>query len=96
MLKHVGAMYKTVGINYRIMHSATALSGPGPPHYQSSQSHSRATFSNPSQRPLPDNRQHSQETDIHDPKGIQTHNPSKQQPQALSLDHAATGIGQLQ
>jgi hypothetical protein len=30
-----------------------------------------------SQRPLPDNKQHSQETDIHALGGIQTHNPSK-------------------
>ena len=28
----------------------------------------------PTQRPLPDNAQHSQETDIHAPGGIQTHN----------------------
>jgi hypothetical protein len=31
----------------------------------------------PSQRSLPDNKQHSQETDIHDSGGIRTHNPSK-------------------
>jgi hypothetical protein len=31
----------------------------------------------PSQIPLPDNTQHSQQTDIHAPGGIQTHNPSK-------------------
>jgi hypothetical protein len=30
-----------------------------------------------SQRPLPDNTQHSQETDIHALVGIRTHNPSK-------------------
>ena len=30
-----------------------------------------------SQRPLPDNTQHSQETDIHAPGGIRTRNPSK-------------------
>ena len=32
----------------------------------------------PAQRPLPHNTQHSQETDIHAPGGIQTRNPSKQ------------------
>jgi len=32
----------------------------------------------PSQRPLPDNTQHLQETDIHDADRIRTHNPSKQ------------------
>ena len=31
----------------------------------------------PSQRPLPDNKQHSQETDIHARDRIRTHNPSK-------------------
>jgi hypothetical protein len=31
----------------------------------------------PSQRPQPDNTQHSQVTDIHAPGGIRTHNPSK-------------------
>jgi hypothetical protein len=31
----------------------------------------------PTQRPLPDNTQHSQETDIHAPGGIRIHNPSK-------------------
>jgi hypothetical protein len=30
------------------------------------------------QRPLPDDTQHSKETDIHIPGGIQTHNPRKQ------------------
>ena len=29
------------------------------------------------QKPLPDNTQHSQETDIHIPGGIRTRNPSK-------------------
>jgi len=32
----------------------------------------------PTQRPLPDNTQHSQDTNIHPPGGIRTHNPSKQ------------------
>jgi hypothetical protein len=31
----------------------------------------------PTQRPLPDNTQHSQQTDIHAPGGIRTRNPSK-------------------
>ena len=31
---------------------------------------------NPSQIPLPDNTQHSQQTNIHDPGGIRTHNLS--------------------
>jgi hypothetical protein len=31
----------------------------------------------PSQRPLPDNTQHSQQTNIHPPGGIRTHDPSR-------------------
>ena len=31
----------------------------------------------PSQRPLPDNTQHSQQTNIHDPGGIRTHDRSR-------------------
>jgi hypothetical protein len=31
------------------------------------------------QRPLPDNTQHSRETDIHEPGGILTHNPNKRE-----------------
>jgi hypothetical protein len=34
----------------------------------------------PTQRPLPDNSQHSQETDTHAPGGIRTQNPSKRAP----------------
>jgi hypothetical protein len=40
----------------------------------------------PSQRPLPDNTQHSQQTDIRTPGGIRTHNPSKR----AAADRAAT------
>ena len=32
----------------------------------------------PTQRLLPDNTQHTQETNVHAPGGIQTHNPSRQ------------------
>jgi hypothetical protein len=35
------------------------------------------TRERPSQRPLPDNKQHSQETDIHGRDGIRTHSSSK-------------------
>jgi hypothetical protein len=45
----------------------------------------------PTQRPLPDNTQHSQETDIHAPGGIRNYNPSKR----AALGRAATGIGSL-
>jgi len=43
------------------------------------------------QEPLPDNTQHSQETDIHVPREIWTHNRSERPQNAL--DRAATGIG---
>jgi len=38
-----------------------------------------------SQKPLPDNTQHSQQTDIHDPVGIRTHNPRKRAASDLCL-----------
>ena len=47
-----------------------------------------------SQRPLPDNTQHSQQTNIHAPGGIRTHDLSAgKQPQTYALDRAATGTG---
>ena len=48
------------------------------------------------QRPLPDNTQHSQQTDIHSLGGIR--NPQFQQserPQTHTLDRAATGTGHI-
>ena len=48
---------------------------------------------NSSQRPLPDNTQHSKETDIHAVGGIRTRNPWKERPQTHTLDRAATCIG---
>ena len=44
-----------------------------------------------SQRPLPDNLQHLQQTNIHAPGGIRTHNLSKR----AALDRAATGTGTI-
>ena len=41
---------------------------------------------------LPDNTQHSQETDIHAPGGIRTHNRNKRAAADHVLDRAATGI----
>ena len=47
-----------------------------------------------SQRPLPDT-QHSQQTNIHDPGGIRTHDLSRRAAAdlCLALDRAATGTG---
>ena len=39
----------------------------------------------PLQRPLPGNTQHSQQTNIHAPDGIRTHNPSRQAAEDLRL-----------
>jgi len=39
-------------------------------------------------RPIPDNTQHLQETDIHAPGEIRTRNPNKR-----ALDRAAAGVG---
>jgi hypothetical protein len=47
----------------------------------------------PSQRPLPDNTQHSQQTDIHTPSGIRTHSLSRRATADPLLDRAATGTG---
>ena len=68
-------------------HGATAPSGPRPSHYQGftitlsdthrTQQDSSGRMIGPTQRPLPDKTQHSQETDIHVPGGILTHKPSK-------------------
>jgi hypothetical protein len=45
-------------------------------------------------RPLPANTQHTQETEIHVPGEIRTHNPSKQAAaQTHALESATTGIG---
>jgi hypothetical protein len=45
------------------------------------------------QRPVPDNAQHSQETDIHAPSGFEPTIPASQWIQIDASDHAATWIG---
>jgi hypothetical protein len=45
----------------------------------------------PTQRPLPDNRQHPQQTDINAPSWIRTHNPSKRS--AADSRHRPWAIG---
>jgi hypothetical protein len=46
----------------------------------------------PSQRPLNDNTQLSQQTDIHSPGGIGTRNPKKRATQTDALNHEAAVI----
>ena len=48
-----------------------------------------------SQRPLPDNTQHSQQTDIHVPGGIRTHNLSRRAAVDLRLRPRGTGTGTI-
>jgi hypothetical protein len=66
-------------------HGATAPRGPGPPYCQRftiilKTHHTRYDSSgrgiSPTQRPLPDNAQHSQRTEMHALGGVRTHNPS--------------------
>jgi len=48
---------------------------------------------NPTQKPLPDNTQHSQQTDFHDPGGFRSTIPATELPQTHAIDRAATGTG---
>ena len=45
-----------------------------------------------SQRPVPHNTQHSQQTDIHVPAGFEPATPANDRPQTDALDRAATGM----
>ena len=69
-----------------VIFGSTAPSGPGPPHYWISISHTPTHHSrqdssgrviSPSRRPLPDITQHSQQTNVHARGGIRTHNLSR-------------------
>jgi hypothetical protein len=69
-----------------LSYGATSPGGPGPSHYRGftitlrHTPHSVGllrTLISPTQRTLPNNTQHSKETDLHAPVGIRTHNPSK-------------------
>jgi len=46
----------------------------------------------PSQRPLRDNTQHSQQTDMHAPAGFEPAIPASERPQTHASDRAAIGI----
>ena len=49
----------------------------------------------PSQRPLPDNTQHSQQTNFHAPSGIRTQDLNRREALDLPLDRAVTGTGSV-
>jgi len=48
-----------------------------------------------SQRPLPDKKQYSQQTDIHTPVGFEKTVSAGERPQTYALDRAAAGTGSL-
>jgi hypothetical protein len=50
----------------------------------------------PSQRPLADSTQRSQEKDVHAPVGFEPANPTSERQQTHALDWAATEIGHTQ
>jgi hypothetical protein len=60
------------------------------------QQHSSVQDTDPSQRPLPDNTQHSQERDIHASGGIRTRTPENEQSQTYALGRVAIGIDIIQ
>ena len=62
---------------YFLLPLRNSLSGPGPPHYRGFTIILRHTTFGRTQRPLPNNTQHSQERNIHAPGAIRTRNPSK-------------------
>jgi hypothetical protein len=80
-------------------HGATFPSRPRSPHYWgititfSKREESSWQVFRPSQRPLPDNTQHSQETNTHAPAGFEQAIPAGERLQIHALDCAATGIG---
>jgi hypothetical protein len=89
-----------VPYTYDLFHGARAPGGPGSTHYRGFTITLRHTtlgrtplgeLIRPSQKLLPDNTQHSQETDIHGRGGIRTHNPSKRGVQTHALDSATSG-----
>ena len=49
----------------------------------------------PTQRPLPDNTQHSQKKTSMLPNGFEPTIPASEPSQAHDLDRAATGVGQM-
>jgi hypothetical protein len=53
------------------------------------------TMVSSSQRPLPDNTQHSQQIDIHAPAGFKPTISTGESPCTYALDRAATGTGQV-
>jgi hypothetical protein len=62
-------------------------------HTKQTQSDSSGRGIGPSQRPLSDNTQHSQETDVHAQAGFEPAIQASERPQTYALDRAVTEIG---
>jgi len=87
------------------LHGATNPCGPGPPHYRGftithSETHcTQYDFSgrviSRTQKALPDDTQHPQQTDILAPAGLQRAIPASELLQTRTVDSAATVIGQV-
>jgi hypothetical protein len=71
--------------------SLTRFHGHTQKHHSRWDSSGRVTI--PSQRPLPDKTQHSQETNFHEAGGLEPVILTSERPQTRVLDRAATGIG---
>jgi len=67
------AQHPPVGQDHLIVESSWSHSHT----HQHTRQDSSGRVSIPTQKPLPDNTQHSQQTDIHAPGGIRNHHPSK-------------------
>jgi hypothetical protein len=73
-------------------HGATVSSRPRPPQYPGSVE-LLWTSDQPDERTVPDSTQHSQETDIYAPPGLEHIIPASERPQTHVLDRTATVIG---
>ena len=78
-----------------IFYGTTAASGARLPYYLGFTITLGRVIS-PTQRPVPNNTQHSQETSIHASGGIRTRNPSMRPTADPCLRQRVTGIGNLQ
>jgi hypothetical protein len=82
-----------------VLPSRNSPTGPRPPHYLGFMVTPRPTtlgttpLGRVTQRPIPNNIQHSQVTPIHDPAGFEPKVPTSERPQTQALDHVVPGIG---
>ena len=79
---HCGCIFTALLAGFSLLVFEVSLSHTATRH---SRQDSSGRVINPSQRPLPDNTQHSQQTDIHAPSGIRTHNLTRRAAEDLRL-----------